>query len=241
MASPLVDFRWWKCPDGYRVEDAPPRDERTAVVVHPLGIEIMEDLTKPHLTWPPARRIVPKSSKRSRRQYRLDDLLFITFAKNVKSEASALAFVADHGLLTAKEYEPTHWNWQHSPYVCDSLDVLLANAKALGRFYKTAKRGPGRVGSLVGLAGKTLSQSVRTSLFKDPSTGVPKLRFSITSPLTALWLQAAESVSMGDELRECLLCGNWFLAGPGKDRRAGSDFCSADHQVTYNSLKRRKK
>jgi hypothetical protein len=56
--------------------------------------------------------------------------------------------------------------------------------------------------------------------------------------LDAIWLQAAEALSGGAQIRRCLQCNAWFAAGPGFGRRRETKFCSDAHRILYNSLKR---
>ncbi|HET8920663.1 MAG TPA: hypothetical protein VFN27_13400, partial [Xanthobacteraceae bacterium] len=56
--------------------------------------------------------------------------------------------------------------------------------------------------------------------------------------LDAIWLQLAEALSGDAQIRRCLQCGAWFAAGANFGRRRETKFCSDEHRILYNSLKR---
>jgi hypothetical protein len=55
---------------------------------------------------------------------------------------------------------------------------------------------------------------------------------------TALWLRLLAVLQSSVALRRCDHCGALFTAGPGTGRDAKSRFCSDEHRIHYNSLKR---
>jgi hypothetical protein len=56
--------------------------------------------------------------------------------------------------------------------------------------------------------------------------------------LDAIWLQLAEVLSSGAQIRRCKQCKAWFAAGAGLGRSGKSTFCSDEHRILHNSLKR---
>jgi hypothetical protein len=58
------------------------------------------------------------------------------------------------------------------------------------------------------------------------------------SLLNALWFEAGEFLTRDAQVRECMYCGGWFETGPGIGRRADAKFCSDEHRIAFNSLKR---
>jgi hypothetical protein len=55
---------------------------------------------------------------------------------------------------------------------------------------------------------------------------------------TALWLRLLIMLMGNASLRRCEHCGELFGAGPGTGRDAKARFCSDEHRVRYNSLRR---
>lgn len=55
---------------------------------------------------------------------------------------------------------------------------------------------------------------------------------------TALWLRLLIMLVGNVALRRCEHCGELFSAGPGTGRDAKARFCSDDHRIRYNSLRR---
>jgi hypothetical protein len=60
--------------------------------------------------------------------------------------------------------------------------------------------------------------------------------------LDALFLQLAESVSSGAELRQCEFkrCKAWFEVGPGTGRRLDAKFCSDEHRTAHHNRRKSK-
>jgi len=56
----------------------------------------------------------------------------------------------------------------------------------------------------------------------------------------ALWLQFGQAMMREGQLRLCPHCAHWFETGLGTGRRKDARFCSDEHRVTFNSLKRSK-
>jgi hypothetical protein len=78
---------------------------------------------------------------------------------------------------------------------------------------------------------------------RDRASGGITLKLVPATLRDALWLQLAEALSAGSKIRKCRfeLCGEWFRAGVGADRRADAEFCSDEHRKRFNSLIRRGK
>jgi len=78
----------------------------------------------------------------------------------------------------------------------------------------------------------------------DPSKGI-RLRVRTDNLYTGLMWQVGLELhkARGEQVkfRECALCGEWFQAGLGTGRRLDALFCSAQHQIDYNSRKRSRK
>jgi hypothetical protein len=79
---------------------------------------------------------------------------------------------------------------------------------------------------------------IDVALAFNPMTGRPYFKFTPASFLHALWFEVGEFMTRDAQLRECLHCGGWFETGPGTGRRADAIFCSDQHRITFNSLKR---
>jgi hypothetical protein len=80
--------------------------------------------------------------------------------------------------------------------------------------------------------------TIKINLLTNPATGKLRLGLAPRSLRDALWLQLAEAQYAGSTVRECLHCGIPFKAGPGAGRRRDAKFCSEEHQIAFNSLKR---
>jgi hypothetical protein len=56
--------------------------------------------------------------------------------------------------------------------------------------------------------------------------------------LDAIWLHLAQVLSGDGEIRHCLHCGVWFVAGAQSGRRQDAKFCSDEHRVAFNNQRR---
>ena len=65
-----------------------------------------------------------------------------------------------------------------------------------------------------------------------------RLEFRPSTLIDALWLQLGQELSGGSRILRCMHCGQLFRAGPGTGRRADATFCSDEHRIEFNSLKR---
>src|SRR5262249_35479431 len=79
---------------------------------------------------------------------------------------------------------------------------------------------------------------LEVSLDFDASDASPQLRFLPSSLLDALWLQVVQELAGGATVRQCRHCGRWFETGAGTGRRLDATFCSDQHRIDYNSLRR---
>jgi hypothetical protein len=58
--------------------------------------------------------------------------------------------------------------------------------------------------------------------------------------LDGMWIQVAQKITSGVSIGACTHCGLWFAQGGRKGRRRDSKFCSDEHRIAFNSLKRTK-
>jgi hypothetical protein len=68
----------------------------------------------------------------------------------------------------------------------------------------------------------------------------PVWKFRPSTLIDGLWLQFAQAVTRGVQMRTCMHCGDLFEAGLGTGRRLDAKFCSDEHRIAFNSLKRSK-
>lgn len=65
-----------------------------------------------------------------------------------------------------------------------------------------------------------------------------RLEFRPSTLIDALWLQLGQELSGGTRILRCMHCAQLFRAGPGTRRRADATFCTDEHRIEFNSLKR---
>jgi hypothetical protein len=79
---------------------------------------------------------------------------------------------------------------------------------------------------------------MEAALVIDPISGAPRMRFVPKSLVGAIWIQLGQILAGGARVRSCAHCGNWFEHGPTTTRRLDSRFCSDEHRIASNSLRR---
>src|SRR5215831_8140337 len=145
------------------------------------------------------------------------DELFLIFARTAVTPEGVLDFVQQYGPLTKDG------NGQG-----DLLHYVIMHARNMQLLLDTisTRKPPALRGEFEVAPGSTLYAVV----VWDPLTKSPKWELHPSSLLDGLWLQFGQSVTRGAQIQPCAHCGNWFEAGRGIGRRAGSKFCSEEHK-----------
>jgi hypothetical protein len=151
-------------------------------------------------------------------------------ADSHRTPKDVLAFAQRFGPLTRdgldKEAgEPTYDSVVHAEAMREFLSYGGGDARLLSRGIDSQMNSLGQID---------------VALVLDPTTASPKLRLSPLDLRDALWLQFGQALSGDASLRQCQHCGAWFETGVGTGRRRDAKFCSDEHRIAFNSLKRRK-
>jgi hypothetical protein len=222
----LINFEWWKDSKGYRLVEAEP-GRRPQRFTHPVfGHEVEESgLAR---DWGKPQRVVPRGGKRipHRPLDKFSDL-FKSFSK-IKTSEDVLHFIQEFGPLTVDGLSPDHG---------ENVESVVQYAHAFDKWLRsTSVRGRKQLASWIGSEGQKFA-NLEASLVAD-SPGVIHLRVTPKSLLGGLWLQLAQNLASGTDIRTCEHCGEWFEVGPQAGRRLDSRFCKDEHRILHNSLKR---
>jgi hypothetical protein len=221
-----IDFEWRRDPKGYRLLDAETPRSR---VDNPDLIMFPESLLS--LAVASQQRVVRRGG--ALEFYRpLDDFesLYKTFAKTAKSPEGVLEFIEKFGPLTERGLEPTQG---------DDVSYVIEHANSMHALLSLHATGNKKdLVSQIGPIGIQLSR-IDVALVGDRINESLKLHLGVRSLLGALWLQFGQALSSGARLRLCQQCGDLFETGPGTGRRLDAKFCSDEHRVAFNSLKRK--
>ncbi|MFZ0423447.1 MAG: hypothetical protein WAL80_11270 [Xanthobacteraceae bacterium] len=217
----LIDFEWWKDANGYRLVEA---EAAKPIILRADGIEVtptlMERIGKPQ-------RVVPNSGNRlSCRPLNKFAELYKAFA-SIETAESVLWFIKSYGPLTEAGLEPSRG---------EDVSYVLEHAESFRGWLDANHRRRKELATWIGEEGKKIG-NLEASLTAD-DTGAMRLRVQPRTLLGALWVQLAQTIAGGTMIRACLHCGGWFECGPGTDRRLDAKFCSDEHRVLFNSLKR---
>jgi hypothetical protein len=156
------------------------------------------------------------------------DLLFKIFANTAKTPEGVLDFVRRFGPLTwagwsATEGEPVS-------YAISDADHM----RQVLRYWASNHPQPNE--PFVPQTGRPVS--LDAMVVWDPAAKALRWELRPKTLLDGLWLQLGQELMTGVQIRQCERCGDWFEAGRGTGRRLDAKFCSDEHRVAFNSLKR---
>jgi hypothetical protein len=207
----LIGFAWSRVSKGFRIE--PAKASRLTTIIRPDTPE----------------RLVPLGDKAgSYRPLEQFETLYAIFAK-VSKARELIDFANKFGPLTKDGYGRG-----------DNVEMILEDAGTMRRVLTALSKDNdhARVLRKAGVARLSLGNPVDVAVVPDQDTGRIKLSFQPRSLLDGLWLQMASAIGSGAVVRGCRLCGEWFEAGPGTDRRADAQFCCPSHKTDHFSLQR---
>lgn len=210
----LIGFAWSRVNKGFRIEPAKAPASSRAPTIIGAGTP---------------GRLVPLGDKAGPyRPLEQFETLYAIFAR-VTNARELVDFANKFGPLTDDGYG-------HG----DNVERILEDAGNMRRLLTALSKDSDHARTLrkAGIARFSLGNPVDVAVVPDEDTGRIKLSFQPRSLLDGLWLQMASAISSGAAVRSCRLCGEWFEAGPGTDRRADAQFCSAEHKADYFSLQR---
>jgi hypothetical protein len=156
------------------------------------------------------------------------DTLFRTFANTATTPEGVLKFVQSFGPLTT-------WGYDQGDLVGDVIHRALNMQGAL-KWAAAQPRRPTPSDETFFGPGVTL----HAWLDWDAESNSPRWQFRPGTLIDGLWLQFAQAVTRGVQMRTCMHCGDLFEAGLGTGRRLDAKFCSDKHRIAFNSLKRSK-
>jgi hypothetical protein len=170
----------------------------------------------------------------------------VTEFANIRGTPGALAFVNKFGPLTwdgrSKDGEPTRSILKRSKQA-HRLLLLAAEAAREADGEATLEGAADLTGILEDADDRwevtDLWPSLRYRVI-PPDQRSSKPRLIITPPdlLSAIMFAIGKKLADGATFRECRRCGTLFEAGRGGQRKKSARFCSPDHQIEFNSLKR---
>jgi hypothetical protein len=223
MSDLVRDFEWRRDGKGYRLEELsrPWKDL-------PLGVLQAIDYKGD----PSAKPIVVRRKGGQLRVYRPlaeVDTLYLIFAA-LRTSEDVLNFVERFGSLT-RFGEILHRG--------DFVPLVLDQAAIFRNWIGARSEKRAALAKRINQDLNKISEGLNASLVVD-AKGWVRLQVTPYDLLGGLWLQLALKLSGQTTVRACLHCGHWFEAGIRSGRRADAKFCSDEHRITFNSLKRTK-
>lgn len=159
-----------------------------------------------------------------------DGLLYSEFAR-VKDSRTALEFVNHFAPLTSDGFRPKG----------ERVSTILGHARKLRRYLDVySQKHPKLLLELIGLPGEPLGT---LDLALKPNFRAKRMEmWSVPKDLiTLIWIQFGTAVTGGVRITACEHCSSLFESGPGTGRRLDAQFCSDEHRIAFNSLKRSRK
>jgi hypothetical protein len=178
---------------------------------------------KGYRVWDGGRRIVASGVKEENyKPFQRHQNLFGEFASIPKTAEGLLDFMTKFGPLTREGLDAQGEDVAAGVAAAQSMEQLLQAVERPGPAQLFGER-----------------RSIHLTL-QIADTGSGRLVASLVPDtlLDAIWLQLAEALSGDAQIRRCLRCGAWFAAGANFGRRRETKFCSDEHRILYNSLKR---
>lgn len=156
---------------------------------------------------------------------------FRIFASTGISDEGLLDFVQRFGPLTGLGLDATRG---------DIVELVIHQARWMRVLLTAAVEGhlPPRSEDDGGPVTLGVESGVHAAVVWDPAAKSPRWSFRPNTLLDVLWLQFGQAITRGAQLRACHHCGLWFETGTGTGRRADAKFCSDEHRIAFNSLKR---
>jgi hypothetical protein len=228
MSNLLIDFEWFRCPQGYTIEG---------------------DWTSPEGRWFP--ETIIRSSLELVRYRPFDgpggDDIYLIFA-NLRSRERLLQFVQEFGPLTDAFYDSVPDLLKTAKLFSDLMSfrnkpkqlAAIFSAEQRERYKDVTVRWEERIHKDVAEETDLKQRVGITYLVADPKRGV-RLLISPQSLISALWWQLGQSLAGNVSFSECRQCGNWFEAGPGTGKHVDAEFCCNEHKIRYFSLARSKR
>jgi hypothetical protein len=219
MTSFAIDFEWQVDEEGYDWvpgAQCPPEEELSpAAILYAAKGQIPD-------------RIIRRGGKL--RTFRpLDEaggMLHRIFASAAGDRDALLSFVCRYGPLMADGNRECGDDAVFLMSAANSMAEMLAGyAKDPKYYFATYANGLGW-------------SRIDVKLAFNPMTQRPQYRFVPPSLYNALIFEFGQIVTSDAQLRQCEQCGIWFEAGAGTTRRADAKFCSDEHRILFNSLKR---
>jgi hypothetical protein len=243
MAKVAIGFSWRRAASGYRLigpddshnigligglQDGIPEEGFIMGFREIMGVDrFREHLEKPQ--WRSSQRIIPNLPCGQIEKYEpLERFprLFAYFASIPKTPEGLLDFVNKYGPLSHYgafvHDDPKSVKWGG-----DVVEYFLDMARIMEQMLSSPD-----LKKDVPVAG------VAAKLSPDPIDGSVRLKLEVDNLASALWLQCAQHLSSGTNLRRCQRCNTWFEVGIGTGRRLDAKFCSDEHRILFNSRRR---
>jgi hypothetical protein len=166
---------------------------------------------------------------RAYRPFKAVNGLFLPFSKLALTVEGLLEFVRRYGPMTREGNEKSG----------EDAIIGLSHAEAMSEFLSEYRTDAHNCFAKYerGLGWSRMDVAVTF----NSTTGRPQMILRPSSLVNALWFELAASLTGDTQLRPCRHCGGWFEVGPGTQRRLDATFCSDEHRVAFNSLKRSKR
>jgi hypothetical protein len=236
-----ISLEWWRDARGYRLEEeidlsqpCPPRDDTN--IGGPRSFVSAFSFPEAWLASQlkiPGRIIRAGGRLISYRPVEMLDQIFNAYINTEPTPGGLLGFINRFGPLTRAGLDKDLG--ESVEFAINSLKCMIALIRAFSETDKaTQKRA---LAELLGPDGLVL-QPVKMRIVFDEQAQTLRPEHIVEDLASALWLRQLEIQASDIVMRKCGHCGAWFTAGMGTGRHLNARFCTDEHRIAFNSLKR---
>jgi hypothetical protein len=238
-----ISLEWWRDARGYRLEEEQGTRFRDPTREPPLGgvnppYDAASAFNFPEGWWAaqpkiPGRIVRAGGRQISYRPIEMLDQIFNAYINTEPTPQGLLGFINRFGPFTRFGLdenfgESVEFAINNLNYTTDLIEAFGKTDKADQRRALATQLGPDGL----------VTPSIKVRVLFDEQTQTLRTEHVVQDLASALWLRLLEIQASDIVMRKCGHCGAWFTAGMGTGRHLNARFCTDEHRIAFNSLKR---
>ena len=256
-----IGLEWWRDARGYRLEKLALNEEAISASPLPIAARVSAQLfllemraldgqsatpsaREPIISLPegwwvnqpfvkPQRILRAGGSLIPYRPVEMLDQIFNAYINTEPTPEGLLGFINRFGPLTRRGLDENFG--EPLDFAINNLKCTVSLIEAFGQTAKADQRRA--VTKLLGADGIEL-YGIKVRVLFDEQTQTLRTEHVARDLTAALWLRVLEVQASDIVMRKCGHCCAWFTAGMGTGRHLNARFCTDEHRITFNSLKR---
>ena len=260
-----ISLEWWRDARGYHLEEVALNEEAMNTSPLPIAARVSERQFLLEILVPREQSATPSASQPGRepiislpegwwvnqpfvkpqrilraggslipyRPVEMLDQIFNAYINTEPTPEGLLGFINRFGPLTRRGLDENFG--EPLDFAINNLKCTVSLIEAFGQTAKADQRRA--VTKLLGADGIEL-YGIKVRVLFDEQTQTLRTEQVAKDLTAALWLRLLEVQASDIVMRKCGHCGAWFTAGLGTGRHLNARFCTDEHRVAFNSLKR---